>query len=116
MCGRSLAPYSYQTGVCRNVGAASKDRPGDEIGLGAAQSAPGVANVSKDEKDRRVKSNSMQSQELGTGRTGRRAPAVLDRWFDAQLGRLYSDVAAEPVPVEMLQLISKLKKPKQPGS
>jgi hypothetical protein len=75
-----------------------------------------VANVSKDEKDKHVKSNSMQSQELGTGRTGRRAPAVLDRWFDAQLGRLYSDVAAEPVPVEMLHLISKLKKPKQSGS
>ena len=36
--------------------------------------------------------------------------------FDAQLGRLYSDVATEPVPVEMLQLISKLKKPKQSGS
>ncbi|HEX6118177.1 MAG TPA: hypothetical protein VFZ03_01925 [Dongiaceae bacterium] len=78
--------------------------------------------MSKDEKDKHVKSNSMQSQELGsgpksgTGPTGRRAPAVLDRWFDAQLGRLYSDVAAEPVPVEMLHLISKLKKPKQSGS
>jgi len=116
MCGRGLAPYSYHTGVCRNMGAAFKDRPGGQIGLGAAQSAPGVAKVSKDEKDTRVKSNSMQSQELETRRAGRRAPAVLDRWFDAQLGRLYSDVAAEPVPVEMLQLISKLKKPKQPGS
>jgi hypothetical protein len=97
------------------MGAASKDRPGGKIGLGAAPSAPGVT-VSKDEKDKRVKSNSMQSQELETRRTGRRAPAVLDRWFDAQLGRLYSDVAAEPVPVEMLHLISKLKKPKQQGS
>jgi hypothetical protein len=73
--------------------------------------------VGKDEKDKSVKSNTMQSQEpqVATSK-GRRAPAVLDRWFDAQLGRLYSDVAAEPVPVEMLQLISKLRKPKQSGS
>ena len=73
--------------------------------------------MSKDEKDKDVKSNSMQPEEpRTTDKTGRRAPAVLDRWFDAQLGRLYSDVAAEPVPVEMLQLISKLKKTKQSGS
>jgi hypothetical protein len=73
--------------------------------------------VGKDENDKSVKSNTMHSQEpLVADKKGRRAPAVLDRWFDAQLGRLYSDVAAEPVPVEMLQLISKLRKPKQPGS
>jgi hypothetical protein len=73
--------------------------------------------VGKDENDKSVKSNTMQSQEPQVAdKKGRRAPAVLDRWFDAQLGRLYSDVAAEPVPVEMLQLISKLRKPKQPGS
>jgi hypothetical protein len=73
--------------------------------------------VGKDEKDRHVKSNIMQSQEPQVAtKKGGRAPAVLDRWFDAQLGRLYSDVAGEPVPVEMLQLISKLRKPKQPGS
>lgn len=76
-----------------------------------------MGRVSKDEKDKHVKSNTAQSQEPNTGsKARRRAPAVLDRWFDAQLGRLYSDVAAEPVPVEMLQLISKLKKPKQQGS
>lgn len=68
-----------------------------------------------DDKDNDVKSDVTASQE--SQKDGqRRAPAVLDRWFDAQLGRLYSDVATEPVPVEMLQLISKLKKPKQPGS
>jgi hypothetical protein len=73
--------------------------------------------VGKDEEDSHVKSNIMQSQEPQVvAKKGRRAPAVLDRWFDAQLGRLYSDVATEPVPVEMLQLISKLKKPRQPGS
>ena len=96
--------------------AASKDHPAD-IGFGAAQFAPGVGTVGKGEKDKDVKSNTMQSQEPQVPtKKGRRAPAVLDRWFDAQLGRLYSDVAGEPVPVEMLQLISKLKKPKQPGS
>ena len=71
-----------------------------------------------DDKDNDVKSDVIESQNpQSPPKPGeRRAPAVLDRWFDAQLGRLYSDVAAEPVPVEMLQLISKLKKPKQPGS
>jgi len=73
--------------------------------------------VNQDEKDKSVKSEVTPSQNSETrAKTGRRAPAVLDRWFDAQLGRLYSDVAMEPVPVEMLQLISKLKKPKRPGS
>ncbi|MEZ5832851.1 MAG: NepR family anti-sigma factor [Dongiaceae bacterium] len=74
--------------------------------------------MSEDDKDKRVKSDVIASQDSqGPAEHGRRrAPAVLDRWFDAQLGRLYADVAAEPVPVEMLQLISKLKKPKQPGS
>jgi Anti-sigma factor NepR len=94
-----------------------KNPPGRQLGFGAAQAAPGVGiSVSKDEKDAHVKSNTAQSQEVRAGSKSRRAPAVLDRWFDAQLGRLYSDVATEPVPVEMLQLISKLKKPKQPGS
>ena len=77
----------------------------------------GVVVVNKDEKEAKAVKDSMahtHESSPGTG-TGRRAPAVLDRWFDAQLGRLYSDVATEPVPVEMLQLISKLKKPKQPG-
>jgi hypothetical protein len=95
-----------------------KNPASGQIGFGAAQMAPGAGtSVSKDEEDEHVKSNTAQSQEPRVGsKARRRAPAVLDRWFDAQLGRLYSDVATEPVPVEMLQLISKLKKPKQPGS
>jgi len=76
-----------------------------------------VETVNDDEKDKRVKSEVTPSPDSQSGaKSEKRAPAVLDRWFDAQLGRLYSDVASEPVPVEMLQLISKLKKPKQPGS
>jgi hypothetical protein len=97
------------------MGSASKNSPGEHIGFGTAQYAQGAGTVS-DDKDNDVKSVTA-SQESPSRKSGeRRAPAVLDRWFDAQLGRLYSDVATEPVPVEMLQLISKLKKPKQPGS
>jgi hypothetical protein len=103
------------------MGSASKNSPGKHIGFGRAHHAPGAGTVSddkdSDDKDKDVKSDVTASQESQSRKSGeRRAPAVLDRWFDAQLGRLYSDVAAEPVPVEMLQLISKLKKPKQQGS
>jgi hypothetical protein len=98
------------------MGSVSKNSPGKHIGFGRAHHASGAGTVS-DDKDKDVKSNVIASQESQSRKSGeRRAPAVLDRWFDAQLGRLYSDVAAEPVPVEMLQLISKLKKPKQQGS
>ena len=98
------------------MGSASKNAPGKHIGFGTAQYVSGAGTVN-DDKDNDVKSEVTASQESQSQKAGqRRAPAVLDRWFDAQLGRLYSDVAAEPVPVEMLQLISKLKKPKQPGS
>ncbi|WP_119304035.1 NepR family anti-sigma factor [Dongia deserti] len=96
---------------------ASKKSPSDNSDFGAAHYASGVRSVSKDDKDKGVKSEVITSQSSQTrAKKGRRAPAVLDRWFDAQLGRLYADVASEPVPVEMLQLIAKLKKPKQPGS
>jgi len=99
------------------MGSAPKNSPDRHAGFGTVQHAPGVRAVTKDAKDKGVKNDVTPSQDSQTvAKTGRRAPAVLDRWFDAQLGRLYSDVASEPVPVEMLQLISKLKKPKQPGS
>lgn len=96
---------------------ASRKNPGDQSEYGAAHHASGVRSVSNDDNDndKGVKSNVIAPQSSPT-RAGRRAPAVLDRWFDAQLGRLYADVASEPVPVEMLQLIAKLKKPKQSGS
>lgn len=114
MCGQGIAPYSYHAGVCGKMGSETKNSPGKHIGFGTVHYAPGAGTVSND-KDNDVKSEVTASQE--SQKDGqRRAPAVLDRWFDAQLGRLYSDVAAEPVPVEMLQLISKLKKTKQPGS
>ena len=96
---------------------ASRKSPGDQSEYGAAHHAPGVRSVSNDDNDKGVKSTVIAPQSSPTrANKDRRAPAVLDRWFDAQLGRLYADVASEPVPVEMLQLISKLKKPKQSGS
>lgn len=96
---------------------AAKKTPGKHGGFGRARFASGVGPVTKDdENDNGVKSKVIASQDSQTHPKKGRAPAVLDRWFDAQLGRLYADVASEPVPVEMLQLIAKLKKQKQPGS
>ena len=41
-----------------------------------------------------------------------KAPGTQDRWFDTQLSRMYADLAAEPLPKEMLSLLEKLKSPK----
>jgi hypothetical protein len=38
-----------------------------------------------------------------------KAPPAQDRWFDTQLSRMYADLAAEPVPKDMLVLLEKLK-------
>jgi len=37
--------------------------------------------------------------------------ARVDRWFDQQLTSLYGEVAEEPVPSEILELVNKLKSP-----
>ena len=39
-----------------------------------------------------------------------KAPPAQDRWFDTQLSRMYSDLAADPLPKEMMALLDKLKK------
>ena len=41
-----------------------------------------------------------------------KAPPAQDRWFDTQLSRMYADLAAEPLPKEMMVLLEKLKKQK----
>jgi hypothetical protein len=41
-----------------------------------------------------------------------KAPPAQDRWFDTQLSRMYADLAAEPLPKEMMTLLEKLKKSK----
>ena len=38
-----------------------------------------------------------------------KAPPVQDRWFDTQLSRMYADLAADPVPKDMLSLLEQLK-------
>ena len=37
--------------------------------------------------------------------------ARIDRWFDRQLTQLYGEVADEPIPLEILELVKKLKTP-----
>jgi hypothetical protein len=49
----------------------------------------------------------------GVGKASK-APPTQDRWFDTQLSRMYADLAAEPLPKEMLSLLEKLKQPKEP--
>jgi hypothetical protein len=39
-----------------------------------------------------------------------KAPPAQDRWFDTQLSRMYADLAADPLPKEMVSLLEKLKK------
>jgi len=41
-----------------------------------------------------------------------KAPPAQDRWFDTQLSRMYADLAAEPLPKDMMALLEKLKAPK----
>jgi hypothetical protein len=47
-----------------------------------------------------------------TKKSSTKAPPVQDRWFDTQLSRMYADLAAEPVPKDMLALLEKLKSQK----
>jgi hypothetical protein len=42
-------------------------------------------------------------------------PAQLDRWFDAQLMQMYSEVVSEPLPKEFLDLLDKLREKKSKG-
>jgi hypothetical protein len=39
-----------------------------------------------------------------------KAPIVIDRWFDAQVKRLYGEVVSEELPEDLLRLITELKK------
>lgn len=40
----------------------------------------------------------------------KRAPIVVDRWFDAQVKRLYGEVVSEDLPEDLSRLIAELKK------
>jgi hypothetical protein len=43
-------------------------------------------------------------------KTSAKAPPAQDRWFDTQLSRMYADLAADPLPKDMMALLDKLKK------
>jgi hypothetical protein len=59
-----------------------------------------------------VASDRMSGQQAEKASPKAKAPAAQDRWFDTQLSRMYADLAAEPLPKEMMTLLEKLKKQK----
>jgi hypothetical protein len=59
-----------------------------------------------------VASDRMSGQQAQKASPKGKAPAAQDRWFDTQLSRMYADLAAEPLPQEMMTLLDKLKKQK----
>jgi hypothetical protein len=59
-----------------------------------------------------VASDRMTGQQVEKASPKAKAPAAQDRWFDTQLSRMYADLAAEPLPKEMMMLLEKLKKQK----
>lgn len=65
-------------------------------------------------------SSKQRDQDLGNdskGAEGKRAaggqrsakPKGVDRWFDAELNKLYVDVVNEPLPEDLLRLVAELK-------
>jgi hypothetical protein len=59
-----------------------------------------------------VASDSMSGSQAGKTPSKSKAPPAQDRWFDTQLSRMYADLAAEPLPKEMMSLLEQLKKAK----
>jgi len=59
-----------------------------------------------------VASEKMSGSQAGKSPAKGKAPPAQDRWFDTQLSRMYADLAAEPLPKEMMALLEKLKKQK----
>jgi hypothetical protein len=59
-----------------------------------------------------VASEKMSGSQVGKTPAQGKAPPAQDRWFDTQLSRMYADLAAEPLPKEMMALLEKLKKQK----
>src|SRR3569833_2916287 len=52
-----------------------------------------------------VASDRMSGQQAEKASPKAKAPAAQDRWFDTQLSRMYADLAAEPLPKEMMTLL-----------
>ena len=59
-----------------------------------------------------VASEKMSGSQVSKAPPKGKAPPAQDRWFDTQLSRMYADLAAEPLPKEMMALLEKLKKQK----
>ena len=53
-----------------------------------------------------------KDNDINTIRENQTQPNNTDRWFDAQLVRLYNDIANEPLPDELEKLLQKLKESK----
>jgi hypothetical protein len=72
-------------------------------------------NDEKNDMARIRPAGGMASDSMGGSRAAKasaksKAPPAQDRWFDTQLSRMYADLAAEPLPKEMMALLEKLKK------
>ena len=59
--------------------------------------------------EKQVSERSMDVPQDNKVNPSTKAPPVQDRWFDTQLSRMYADLAADPVPKDMMALLDKLK-------
>ena len=57
-----------------------------------------------------VASESMSGSQAGKTPPKGKAPPAQDRWFDTQLSRMYADLAAEPLPKEMMALLEQIER------
>jgi len=70
------------------------------------------SNVARVQAVSSVASENMSGSQAEKAPFKAKAPPAQDRWFDTQLSRMYADLAAEPLPKEMMALLDTLKKQK----
>ena len=75
--------------------------------IGNKKDAAGAENDA-DASDSRMKLPRCQDLTNG-GSHEHEASAQLDRWFDAQLTQMYSEVVSEPLPKAFLDLLERLR-------
>jgi hypothetical protein len=66
-------------------------------------------DTAQDRAAGKLASDKMSGSQPGKSPDKGKAPPAQDRWFDTQLSRMYADLAAEPLPKEMMALLDKLK-------
>lgn len=54
-------------------------------------------------------SKSAEAKRTGSSQRPAKPPKGVDRWFDAELNKLYIDVVNEPLPEDLVRLITQLK-------